>query len=232
MSKRDQDIAYFLSFCIEQYKTEKRISGAESAKILGRYGVLDYLADHYEVLHTQSRQWLMEDIDEFISLRKENPVWKYITVAWRQFYAAFALYEGGLIDKQTLIAELKTYKLVDQYLFHTEQSLRLLKFLETKEVSLWWTFLLSQMSMVMLVWTLSWQEKVHEMNLEITQDNLYLLLPSKISLMTEMLCEDTGISVVDAMKRIYASPTYRQLEQEETKMWHLGPVALYEMAES
>ncbi len=70
------------------------------------------------------------------------------------------------------------------------------------------------------------------MNLEITQDNLYLLLPSKISLMTEMLCEDTGISVVDAMKRIYASPTYRQLEQEETKMWHLGPVALYEMAES
>ena len=72
MSKRDQDTAYFLSFCIEQYKAEKKISGAESAEILGRYGVLDYLADHYEVLHTQSRQWLMEDIDEFISLRKEK----------------------------------------------------------------------------------------------------------------------------------------------------------------
>ena len=72
MSKRDQDIAYFLSFCIEQYKIGKRISGAESSEILGRYGVLDYLADHYEVLHTQSRQWLMEDIDEFISLRKEK----------------------------------------------------------------------------------------------------------------------------------------------------------------
>lgn len=73
MSKRNQDIAYFLSFCIEQYKTKKKISGAESAEVLGRYGVLDYLADHYEVLHTQSRQWLMEDIDEFINLRKENP---------------------------------------------------------------------------------------------------------------------------------------------------------------
>lgn len=70
------------------------------------------------------------------------------------------------------------------------------------------------------------------MKLEITQENLYLLLPSKVSLMTEMLCDDTGMSVVDAMKRIYASPTYHQLEQEETKMWHLGPVALYEMAES
>lgn len=66
------------------------------------------------------------------------------------------------------------------------------------------------------------------MNLDITQDNLYLLLPSQVSLMTEMLCDDTGMSVVEAMKRIYASKTYRQLEQEETKMWHLGPVALYE----
>lgn len=59
----------------------------------------------------------------------------YGPVANDRVYAAFALYEGGLIDKQTLITELKTYKLVDQYLFHTERSLRLLKFLEAKEVS-------------------------------------------------------------------------------------------------
>lgn len=72
MSKHDQDIAYFLSFCIEQYKADKGISGSESAEILARYGVLDYLADHYEVLHTQSRQWLLEDIDDFIKLRKEG----------------------------------------------------------------------------------------------------------------------------------------------------------------
>ena len=31
----------------------------------------------------------------------------------------FALYEGHLISKQTLVSELKTYKLVDQYLSHT-----------------------------------------------------------------------------------------------------------------
>lgn len=68
------------------------------------------------------------------------------------------------------------------------------------------------------------------MNLDITQDNLYLLLPSKVSLMTEMLCDDTGMSIVDAMKRIYSSNTYRQLEHEDTKLWHLGPIALYEEA--
>lgn len=58
----------------------------------------------------------------------------YGTVANNRVYAAFALYEGGLIDKRTLIAELRAYKLVDQYLFHTEQSLHTLKFVEAKEV--------------------------------------------------------------------------------------------------
>ena len=65
------------------------------------------------------------------------------------------------------------------------------------------------------------------MNLDITQDNLYLILPSKVSRMTEMLADDKNIGIIDALKRIYASDTYRRLEQESTKMWHLGPVALF-----
>lgn len=72
MSKKQQDIAYFLSFCTEQYKNEKHMSGSDTMDILVKYGVLDYLAEHYEMLHTQGRQWLMEDIDEFIALRKKE----------------------------------------------------------------------------------------------------------------------------------------------------------------
>jgi hypothetical protein len=60
----------------------------------------------------------------------------YGPVANDKVYAAFALYEGGLIDKQMLIAELKTYTLVDQYLFHTEKSLQAISFLDAKEISL------------------------------------------------------------------------------------------------
>jgi len=41
-----------------------------------------------------------------------------------------------LIGKQMLIAELKTYKLVDQYLFHTEKSLKSIVFTEAVEVIL------------------------------------------------------------------------------------------------
>ena len=66
------------------------------------------------------------------------------------------------------------------------------------------------------------------MNLDINQSNLYLLLPSKVAWITDMLSEDENISIVEAMKKIYSSETYRQLEKETTKMWHLGPVALYQ----
>lgn len=66
------------------------------------------------------------------------------------------------------------------------------------------------------------------MNLDITQDNLYLILPSKVSRMAEMLAEDSGKSIVQAVKDIYHSEVYKRLEQESTKQWHLGPVALYQ----
>ena len=58
----------------------------------------------------------------------------YDPVANDKVYAALGLYEAYLIDKQTLIQELKTYRLVDQYLFHTEQGLGLIQFIEAKEV--------------------------------------------------------------------------------------------------
>ena len=40
----------------------------------GRYAlrVMVDLAEHFEVLHTQSRQWIIEEIDEFIKERKES----------------------------------------------------------------------------------------------------------------------------------------------------------------
>ena len=64
---------------------------------------------------------------------------------------------------------------------------------------------------------------------QITSQNLYLLLPGKVSKMAVMYAEDFGLSITEALNRIYQSSTYRQLEDEETKLWHYGPVALYQM---
>lgn len=50
-------------------------------------------------------------------------------VADDKVYTQFSLFEGGIISKDTLIKELKSYRLVDQYLFHTDRALPFLKFI-------------------------------------------------------------------------------------------------------
>lgn len=63
---------------------------------------------------------------------------------------------------------------------------------------------------------------------EINQGNLHLLLPSKVSWLASMLVEYKGLSIIDAIKKVYASNLYKKLKIESTKTWHLGPVDLYE----
>ena len=72
MDKKNQDIGYFLSFCIEQYKNAKEMESAEVIDTFAKYDVFNYLNNHFEILHTQSRQWILEDIDEYINTRKEK----------------------------------------------------------------------------------------------------------------------------------------------------------------
>ena len=67
---------------------------------------------------------------------------------------------------------------------------------------------------------------------EINQSNLHLLLPSKISWLASMLVEYKGMNVTEAIRTIYCSKLYKKLKTENTKMWHLGPVALYQELEA
>ena len=66
---------------------------------------------------------------------------------------------------------------------------------------------------------------------EINQSNLHLLLPSKVSWLASMLVEYKRMNVTEAIKTIYCSKLYKKLKVESTKMWHLGPVALYQELE-
>ena len=84
-----------------------------------------------------SDEWL-----DFVMANRRHPQYTHDfdivigPVANDRVYTAFALYEGGSIGKDTLIAELRTYRLVDQYLFHTEQALPYLTFLTSFQVDL------------------------------------------------------------------------------------------------
>ena len=71
MDKNLKNITYFISFCIEQYMNAKGINEDEAMATFTEYGVFDYLKDYFEVLHTQSRQWIVADIEEFINDRKK-----------------------------------------------------------------------------------------------------------------------------------------------------------------
>ena len=66
------------------------------------------------------------------------------------------------------------------------------------------------------------------MRASITQQNLYLILAGKAAAVAAFIAEDEHISPLDALTKFYASDTYRRLEREETKLWHYGPVALYQ----
>ncbi len=72
MPPRSSEIAFFLSFCIEQYKQAHNLTGEQAMQVLDRYGVLDYLEEHYDVIHTQGARWILEDMDEFIENRKNE----------------------------------------------------------------------------------------------------------------------------------------------------------------
>lgn len=62
----DDTIPAFVTFCIEQYKNYKGISGEEAMRVLSDAGVLDYLMQHYDALHLESEQWILRDMDNLV----------------------------------------------------------------------------------------------------------------------------------------------------------------------
>lgn len=103
------------------------------------YELADILPDDIKQLRfeTPTEEWV-----DFVMRNRTEKGYEhsydivYGPVANDRVYAAFALYESNLLDKEGLIRELRAYELVDQFLFHTEQSLQHLTFIEAKEVTL------------------------------------------------------------------------------------------------
>ena len=72
MEKKDKDIALFVAFCIEEYGAAKGMAGDQVLDLFSQYGVTDYLSNCFGPLHTQGRQWLIAEIDEYISNNKKD----------------------------------------------------------------------------------------------------------------------------------------------------------------
>lgn len=62
----------FKIFCLESYKSAHQLKGADAVKSFNQYGVFNYLESFYDVLHTTSQQYLVQEIDQFIDVRKSS----------------------------------------------------------------------------------------------------------------------------------------------------------------
>ncbi len=68
MCKRDTDILFFVAFCLEAYKNEHGLTGEAASALFDQHGIKQYLAEHYDALHTQGMPWILEEIEEKIAL--------------------------------------------------------------------------------------------------------------------------------------------------------------------
>ncbi|MEN6620833.1 MAG: DUF3791 domain-containing protein [Smithella sp.] len=59
----------FLVYCIEDYKTQKRMTGRAPMELFKKYGVQNYIYDCYDALHTTGPNYIVNDIDNFIRER-------------------------------------------------------------------------------------------------------------------------------------------------------------------
>jgi hypothetical protein len=66
------------------------------------------------------------------------------------------------------------------------------------------------------------------MNGELTQDNLYLLLPGKVLAVAQMYARNHNVTLLDALHKVYASDMYKELEQESYRgnYFQFHPLAL------
>lgn len=65
-------ILYFKVFCFEAYKASHNMTGREAMELFTKYKVFDYLESFYDVLHTLGKEYLIEDIDIYLNVRRKE----------------------------------------------------------------------------------------------------------------------------------------------------------------
>ena len=63
--------------------------------------------------------------------------------------------------------------------------------------------------------------------MQVTQKNLYNLIPPKAAKITTMLRSSRNMAIKQALLTFYTSKAYRLLEREETKLWHASPSQIF-----
>lgn len=61
----------FISFCIDNYAAEHKLSELQTLSLFMRYGVDLYLLDGFDMIHTQGWAYINQDIEEYLRKHKK-----------------------------------------------------------------------------------------------------------------------------------------------------------------
>ena len=64
--ENDSKIYKFIIFCLEHYRRLKKVTAMQALALFREVGAFQYLTEGYEVLHTQGKDYILADIDDFI----------------------------------------------------------------------------------------------------------------------------------------------------------------------
>ncbi|SFC99287.1 DUF3791 domain-containing protein [Clostridium uliginosum] len=62
-------ISEFASFCIENFKIKHSMSGKDVANLFKVSGVIEFIINGYDMLHTQGKEYILEEIEIFLRNR-------------------------------------------------------------------------------------------------------------------------------------------------------------------
>jgi hypothetical protein len=72
MCKLPDEVKKFSIFAIEEYRVRKRLSGAAAFSLFKESGLLGYIEEFYDVLHSNGTEYLICDIDDYLESREKG----------------------------------------------------------------------------------------------------------------------------------------------------------------
>ena len=137
--KLDLGTGFYLTSSLEQaerwaeHTTQRRGNGIPTVSI---YEILDsYMNElNVKIFHEANEEWLLFVVANRKGSFIDNNFDMIIgPVANNQTIPTITLFEGGFLDVEAAIRNLKPQKLKDQYVIKTEKALQLLQFKEAKK---------------------------------------------------------------------------------------------------
>ena len=65
-----KEVFEFYTYCLENYVTNKQISGMRAWLLFKESGVDEFIINNYDLLHTQGLEYILDDIQRYINRRK------------------------------------------------------------------------------------------------------------------------------------------------------------------